>query len=58
MVADKYLKREQSKPKPVNEWSVAEWEAAYNIIAQKNKQLIAALGQALQTLSRAVGAAI
>jgi len=58
MAAEKYLKRMKSEPKPVGEWSTAEWEAAYNIIAQKNKMLIASLGNALQILSRAVGTAI
>ena len=55
MPADKWIKKLEKKDKPVNEWTPEEWEAAYNILAQKNKQLISALGSALQTLSRAVG---
>jgi len=48
----------KSEDKPIEEWTAAEWEKAYNILAVKNKSLISALGSALQILSKAVGTAI
>ena len=58
MAAEKYLKKAKQEVKPVNEWSVEEWETAYNALAQKNRQLTAALSSALTTLSRAVSLVI
>ena len=58
MTAEKYLKKAKQEVRPVNEWGVEEWETAYNALAQKNKQLTAALSSALTTLSRAVSLVI
>lgn len=47
-------KRNDVKPKPVEEWTVKEWEIAYNLLMQKHEELRRVMRKALQYLNAAI----
>jgi len=48
------LKRDEKKIKPVDEWTTAEWETAYNMLMEKYEKLRNVMRRALQTLNVAI----
>ena len=48
------LKRDEKKIKPVDEWTTAEWETAYNILTVKYNKLRDLMRRAIQTLNAAI----
>ena len=48
------LKRNDPKPKPVEEWGIEEWEAAYTLKVKEINELKDAMRCALKQLAKAV----
>lgn len=48
------LKRNDEKTKPIEEWTVKEWEIAYNLQAQKYEKLRDCMRRAIANLHAAI----
>lgn len=48
------LKRDDKKTIPIEEWTVKEWETAFNILTAKYNKLRDLMRRAIQTLSVAI----
>jgi len=46
--------RNDPKVKPVEEWGVKEWEAAYNVLLKKHESLRNSMRMALAHLNKAI----
>jgi len=48
------LKRNDPKPKPIEEWTAKEWEVAYNLLMHKHEALRDRMRKAINQLSTAI----
>ena len=48
------LKRNDPRPKPIEEWTAKEWEVAYNLLAKKHEDLRDRMRRAIMQLNAAI----